>query len=230
MLRALWRKLDETERKWRASFGNDISTPEERRRSLRHLDWMDHGILRRRWHNFAQVAPGVFRSNQPGPDRFASYADMGIRTVLNLRGAVRQSYYLFEEEICAQRGMTLIDVALSARAAPRREALLELLKAFDTAERPLLMHCKSGADRTGLAAALYLLACEGATLATARGQLSRRFLHFRKSKTGMMDHFLDLYERETAVDPMPIRDWIAGQYDPDRLTRSFETYRANDYR
>ncbi|MBI1417305.1 MAG: protein tyrosine phosphatase [Limimaricola sp.] len=230
MIGKLWRRLDQWEREWRNSFGKDITDPHERKRSEWHLDWLDHGILRRRWHNFAEIAPGAYRSNQPNPKRFAAYADMGIRTILNLRGRVRLSPYLFEIEACEKHGLTLVDVAMSARSAPRRESMLELLDAFETMERPFLMHCKSGADRTGLAAAIYLLAVENRPLAEARKQLSVRFVHFRRSKTGIMDHLLDLYERRLAKGPIGIADWLRDEYDQDTLTRSFQAYRDAGYR
>ena len=35
----------------------------------RHAFWMDHEILRALYHNQSKVAPGVYRSNQPSPNR-----------------------------------------------------------------------------------------------------------------------------------------------------------------
>ena len=43
-------------------------------------------FLRFFYHNQAEVAPGVFRSNQPSPDRLNTWAKSGIKTVINLRG------------------------------------------------------------------------------------------------------------------------------------------------
>ena len=51
-------------------------------------------------------------------------------------------------------------------------------------EYPVLVHCKSGADRAGLFAALFLILREGATVAEAREELSPRYGHFRHAKTG----------------------------------------------
>ena len=62
-----------------------------------------------------------------------------------------------------QDGLSLYDLPLSAT---RRPARLELLRLIDVLERcpyPLLIHCKSGADRTGLASALYLMLQRGET-------------------------------------------------------------------
>lgn len=208
------------------SFGNDITDPAERKKSLRHLNWLDHGILRKHWHNFAQVAPGVYRANHPDHVRFEAYAAQGIKTILNLRGAAKQPHYLFEVESCAAFGLDLVDIKMSARNAPPVAALLKLLSTFETAEKPFLMHCKSGADRTGLAAVLYLLTVEGQRLDVARRQLSFRFLHIRRTSTGILDHFFDVYAARNATSPITIADWIKTEYDPEALTLSFAAKQA----
>jgi len=45
------------------------------------------------------------------------------------------------------------------------------------AQKPILIHCREGADRTGLASALYLAAIKKAGEAVAEGQLSIRYGH-----------------------------------------------------
>lgn len=199
----------------------EIETPAGRVRAQRHLDWIDHGILRYRWHNFAQVAPGVYRSNHPTTARFETYAAMGIKSVLTLRGAQHQPQYLFEAETCVRLGLTLECVQLAARKAPPKDRLLMLFETFDTIEKPFLMHCKSGADRTGLSSALYLLAYAGADISVAKAQLSFDFVHIRRTETGILDHFLDVYEARFNETGIAVRDWIATEYDATALTESF---------
>ena len=46
-------------------------------------------------------------------------------------------------------------------AAQRARELLVLLDLFEHCRYPLLIHCKSGSDRTGLASALYLMSRRG---------------------------------------------------------------------
>ncbi len=226
MIRKIWKALDEKERALRRSFGHDITDPRERKRSQRHLNWLDHGVLRILWHNFGQIAPGVYRSNHPAHRRFEAYAAMGIKTVLNLRGVAQQPHYLFEEESCRLLGLALVNVSLSARQAPKVRQLRALLRAFETMDRPFLMHCKSGADRTGLAAALYLMVQEGQPLEVARRQLSFRYLHIRRTATGILDHFLDVYAARNARSPIGIVEWIESEYDPKALSQSFSKKQA----
>ncbi|WP_095590580.1 tyrosine-protein phosphatase [Actibacterium ureilyticum] len=222
-LKSHLRRLD---RRLRDSFGNDITTPAGRRAAYLHFNLMDHAFLRVLWTNMAQIAPGVWRSNQPGPARLRRYRDMGIRTVISLRGDSTKSHHLLEQEACEELGIDLWVTALNARQAPRRKKLLELLDFFDRVEKPFLMHCKSGSDRAGLAAALYLMHVEGQPVEVAAKQLSIRFLHLKNAPTGILDHMLDMYAADTAQTPMPIRQWIVERYSPAKLTESFAQWRG----
>ncbi len=226
MIRKILTTLNRKERALRHSFGHDITDPKERRRSHWHVAWLDHGIFRTFWHNFEKVADGVYRSNHPDHKRFEAYAAMGIKTVLNLRGVANQPHYLFSAESCEKLGMQLVTVQMSARKAPKVEQLLRLFEAFETMERPFLMHCKSGADRTGLVATLYLMIHEGKSLEVARRQLSFRFLHIRRTATGILDHFLDVYAARDAQSPMAIAEWVKSEYDREALTKSFAVKQA----
>ena len=213
--KALERHLDQT-------LGKDISTPRARRMAMLHFLVVDHGVLRILWSNLHEVVPGVWRSNQPSRARLRAYKKMGIKTVLNLRGAARRSPFLFEQEACDALDLEMINHKLSARTLPRKAYLLALLDTFETIEKPFVMHCKSGADRAGLAAALYLLHVEGASIEEAKRQLSFRYAHIRASKTGVLDHVLDSYAADCETSPMPIQMWIRKNYNRKRLQRQFE--------
>lgn len=195
-----------------------LSDPRGRRRARLHAEFVDHGLLRHAWTNMAQLAPGVWRSNHPGARRLRLARDAGILTVVSLRGSAPTPQALLEAEACAALGLRFVTVALRARLAPRREDVLQIFEVFRTAERPLLMHCKSGADRAGFASALFLLH-EGRPLAEARRQLSLRFLHVRASRTGILDHILDLYAPHEGA--LGIEEWIRTRYDADAAQAGF---------
>ncbi|ANB35020.1 protein tyrosine/serine phosphatase [Rhodovulum sulfidophilum] len=220
-------RLAAIERRMTERHGADLSAPGARRAALWHFHLMDHAFLRVLWTNLVEIAPGVWRSNQPSPARLRRYRDMGIRTVISLRGGNRpHSHWLLEEEACAALGLRLEAVPVRARHLVPRETLLALLDIFDTAERPMVMHCKSGSDRAGFAAALYLIHAEGTPVAQARKMLSWRFLHSRRSKAGVLDLVLDRYETDTADSPMTLRDWISTRYDPAAIETEFKAGRS----
>lgn len=218
MLGAFFNRIHEIERNFSRSFGTDISTPKGRRAAKWHFYMSDHGFLRGLWTNQFEIAPGVWRSNQPSQARLRKLAQMGIKTVLNLRGEDKFSFFLFEREACAALGLTLINHKIYARQLVPRERFMELFEIFDRIEKPFVLHCKSGADRAGLVSALWLLDKEGATIEQAKAMLSFRYVHLKRTKTGILDHLLETYEADA---PMPIRDWFAKQYDPAAITASF---------
>lgn len=200
----------------------DLTNPEHRKLAEHHFRWADHAVLRTYWTNFAEIAPDVYRSNQPDPARWDAYAAMGIKSVVNLRGAARKSpYFLFEEECTERLGMTRYDISFGARAAPTVKALLRLLDIFRQIEKPFLLHCKSGADRAGLASAIYLHAIAGRPISEARKMLSVRFLHLKFTKTGILDLFLSQYEARHIATGIGFEDWVRTEYDPEALRSAF---------
>lgn len=195
-----------------------LGTPSERRRAERHAEWADVGFLRRKWHNDGRVAQGLMRSNNPNAERYRDYAAQGIRTVLNLRNDVNKAPCLLARERVEDAGMRYISYPMATRRAPTRDQLLGLIELFPMLEQPVLMHCKSGADRTGLAAAIWLLHQEGASLAEARKELGLRYLHFKESETGVLDAVLDQFAPfEGTVD---FADWVAASYDPEKAKQA----------
>ncbi|MCA8881731.1 MAG: tyrosine-protein phosphatase [Rhodobacteraceae bacterium] len=214
------------ERALRDRFGRDISTPRARRHAFWHFQLLDHAFLRIVWWNLAEIAPDVWRSNQPSPSRLKRYKRMGIRSVINLRGEARQSPFLFEQEACRELGLTLHNITLSARKLVPRENILQLIELMRTAERPFVLHCKSGSDRAGFASAIYLAVIEGKPVSVARRQLHWRFLHLASTDTGILDHVFDVYEADTHTAPMDFETWVKTRYDHEALTQSWNAKRA----
>ena len=113
-----------------------------------------------------------------------------IKSVLNLRGAhAGQPWY--DEEIAAagELGLAHFDYPLSAKRFVTSQQIDEILDIMRNAPKPLLIHCKSGSDRTGLVAALYRFSETGAAAAEADRELSLVYGHFPylTSRSGAMD-------------------------------------------
>lgn len=217
----IWSSLKTWQKNAREKYTHDIFDPEERRKSRFYTLWIDHEILRIHWHNFANIAPGAYRSNHPTRARFEEYTAMGIKTVLNLRGATRHSHYKFEVETCEALGLALIDIPLSARSAPPKVRLLEVVDLLPTLQKPFLMHCKSGADRTGLVSAIYLMSVEGQSVEEAKKQLSFRFLHLAFTKTGILDYVIWSYRKRIEQGYIGFREWVETEYNSAEMTAGF---------
>jgi protein tyrosine/serine phosphatase len=152
--------------------------------------------------NFHVVEAGIlYRSAQPDTDELAAAARQhGIKSVLNLRGRNPGSYW-YDEEIAASRelGLAHYDYSLSAKRVVTRQQIAEILDIVRQAPKPLLIHCKSGADRAGLVSALYRFALAGATPEDADRELSLVYGHFPylTSRSGAMDDSFWGYVRAT---------------------------------
>lgn len=130
--------------------------------------------------NFHAVVPGeVYRAAQPeGEDLRRWAAEHGLRSVLNLRGTHDDSDWYREESATAHElGLVLADFPLSARQNPGTETMAQLVDLMRRLPKPLLIHCQGGADRTGLAAALYLASIAGVGEDVAGKQISFAFGH-----------------------------------------------------
>lgn len=206
----------------------DLATEQGRRRANYDLTWGDHGFLRVWFQNLHQISDEMWRSNQPSPKQIAQHArERGIRTIINLRGESPKGYYLLEKEACAANGIDLVDFQMFSRDTPTVEKLREARALFETIRYPALMHCKSGADRAGIMAVLYMHFRKGLPIAEAVEQLSFRYLHVREGKTGMLDFFFETYLEAQKETGLSFMDWIEGPYDRLEVKNAFlRTWKA----
>jgi len=214
--------LRRIQRRWKDGWIADPDGAGSRRSKTIDMLLFDHGLLRKLWRNQHEVAPGVWRSSQPDPAAIRRLAGQGVRAIVNLRGATEWGSYFLEREACAAAGIELVDFKLNSRRLPSRAELLALDALFERLPQPFLMHCKSGADRAGFAAALYLLLRQDMPVEEAKRQLSWRYLHLRGAATGVLHFLLERYAADSAAEPMRFRDWVERRYDPEALEAAYQ--------
>ena len=201
------------------AFRGDIAR--ERGAAWRDSLVVDHGVFRLVWTNFAEVYPGLYRSNHPTPGQLArARRRLGLTTLINLRGRRFCGSDALSREAAARLGLRHVDMAFESRGAPHRERILRFHEIVASLDGPALMHCKSGADRAGLASGLAVLFAGGDSGAAMR-QLSWRFGHWRAARTGVLDAFFELYARE-GEGRVPFLDWVRDGYDEAGLRRTFK--------
>jgi protein tyrosine phosphatase (PTP) superfamily phosphohydrolase (DUF442 family) len=172
--------------------------------------------------NFGVVDEGVvYRSAQPLGGLADLIARKRIATVLNLRGGSgADSWYAAEVDVTRRLGVDLYDLPLVATVRPSRKQLLTVLDVLDRCKYPLLIHCKSGSDRTGLVSGLYLMSREGVDPERAEDAFSiyyghvpllgTRHLHepFREYAEWLRSH----HQTHT---PERLRNWVAHDYQAE---------------
>ena len=155
--------------------------------------------------NLRTVESGlVYRSAQLSEEEFTRQVKkLGIRSVINLRGEnLGADWYEAEVKAAKNLDVTLINYRMSAQVRLSVEQMKELVLVMKGAPKPVLIHCRAGSDRTGLASALYCLE-EGMTPSFMSLQLSRGLGHctFFFSKSIAMDQSLAHYMQVKSAHP-----------------------------
>jgi protein tyrosine phosphatase (PTP) superfamily phosphohydrolase (DUF442 family) len=169
--------------------------------------------------NFHTVLPGeVYRSAQPSKLQLEDWIRRyRIRTIINLRGDNVEPWYYEEHDTGRALGVKVVDVGLWAKHAPLAEEFRLLVTTLAEAPRPILVHCNSGGDRSGLAAAVAVLLSRDYDITCARRQLSVYFGHNPFGLAACHDRLLDRYEewlaqRGVEHHPEHLREWARAAY------------------
>jgi protein tyrosine phosphatase (PTP) superfamily phosphohydrolase (DUF442 family) len=187
-------------------------------RALAWLDLLvvDHGFLRLCYRNRHRLAEQVWRSAQPTPGDLKRFKRGGLKSVICVRGGRDFGAWPLEIEACERLQLNLKKVSIRAREAPRKEDLLDLIDLFQSIPYPVLIHCKSGADRTGFVAAIYLLTVEGRSPQEALGQLALRYGHLRFSRAGILRKVIETFCQDSSG--LHFREWVETRYDGNEIT------------
>lgn len=144
--------------------------------------------------NFHKVDNSVFRSGQLFTFNMPYYVEKhGIKSIINLRGVSQRDWYKDETNYANSLGIKHYNYGFSDRKVQSIEKMNRLVELIKKAPKPVLIHCKAGADRASLASALYLLDVKNDKQASE--QISLRYGHFPwlGSKTKAMDKSYENY-------------------------------------
>ncbi len=146
--------------------------------------------------NFGQVNLHIYRGAQPRAGGIRRLAQLGIKTIINLRAANERT--AAEEQEAETAGLRFINVPMPDFSRPSDEQVRRVLALLDDRTNyPVFIHCKRGADRTGVIIACYRITHDGWTdrqaLAEAKGYGMNWF------QRGMKDFVEDFYEQHAAT-------------------------------
>lgn len=104
--------------------------------------------------NFHSVNSEVSRGGQPTPEGFRNLAAMGVKTIVDLRGAGERSKS--EKKLVKALGMRYVHIPMSGIRPPTKDALSAALRVLnESSDGPVFVHCRRGSDRTGAVLAVY---------------------------------------------------------------------------
>jgi protein tyrosine/serine phosphatase len=163
----------------------------------------------------------VYRSAQPLGGLPGLVAEKRIATVLNLRGGSdKDPWYAAEVDATRRLGVDFYDLPLVATVRPSRSQLLTVLELLDRCKYPLLIHCKSGSDRTGLVSGLYMMSRRDTPPERAEAAFSLYYGHVpilgtRHLHEPFREYAEWLKSRQLIHDPERFRNWVAHEYRAD---------------
>lgn len=135
-----------------------------------------------------QVNERLYRSAQPHKGGLKRLHELGINTVINLRGASDRTRA--QEAEARALGMNYFTISLPNWGRPddaRVARILEIINAPESGR--VLIHCRSGVDRTGMIVAIHRMRDEGWTSNDALAEAERNGM--RKIQFWMRDYAED---------------------------------------
>ncbi|MGA7413127.1 MAG: tyrosine-protein phosphatase [Bryobacteraceae bacterium] len=110
-------------------------------------------------HKFYRVDEHIYRSAQPSREGLQALPKLGIKTVIDLRGASERAS---ESELLGTMGIKYVNIPMPALGAPSLESVKQALALLiDQNAWPILIHCERGADRTGTVIACLRISQDG---------------------------------------------------------------------
>jgi protein tyrosine/serine phosphatase len=144
--------------------------------------------------NFHSITVGeAYRSAILDRDELEHYIQKHeIKSIINLLGShPDEPWYREEIEVSAEKNVEHYDLSLPLTREPTGDEVRNLVEVFKNAPRPVLIHCKAGADRSGLAAAMWKVIVDKEPKSEAKKQLSIWYGHIPIGGTIAMDRFLE---------------------------------------
>jgi tyrosine-protein phosphatase SIW14 len=143
--------------------------------------------------NFHKVSDQLYRGAQPLEGGFKKLSELGVKTVINLRGP--DDRVSGEQKESESAGMQYFNVPMPGLSAPSDEQVARTMAIInDPNNQPVFIHCKHGADRTGTVTALYRISREGWTADRAITEARRNGMSW--AEFGMRSYISNYYKQQ----------------------------------
>jgi tyrosine-protein phosphatase SIW14 len=127
----------------------------------------EHGLP-----NFGRVTDNLYRGGQPSSEGLKSLHAMGVGIVVDFREKPVEE--AAEKRQVESLGMKSIDIPWSANHGPSSAQIVEFLDLVRAnPDTKIYVHCRRGADRTGVMIASYRIAVEHMSVADALSEMHR---------------------------------------------------------
>jgi tyrosine-protein phosphatase SIW14 len=145
--------------------------------------------------NFHQLSAQLYRGAQPKADGIKRLAQLGIKTIVNLRADDERARA--EEQEAKAAGLRYFSIPFKNLGRPTDEQIQQVLAIINSPEnQPVFVHCRRGADRTGTVMAIYRIEHDGWTGGQAKKEANRYGMRFWQ--LGMKNYIKDYYRERLA--------------------------------
>lgn len=111
--------------------------------------------------NGGKISDSLFRGAQPHLEGFQQLKNLGITTIVDLRGE-DPGKIKWERQQAEALGIRFINIPVSGWSPPTNEQVAQFLTLFqDRSREKIFVHCRFGDDRTGVFVATYRMALQG---------------------------------------------------------------------
>lgn len=142
--------------------------------------------------NYHKVSEKLYRGGQPLAGGVKRLAELGISTIINLRGEDERAQA--EQKEAEAAGLRYFSVALPGLSRPSDQQVARLMEIIDAPENgTVFIHCKRGSDRTGTVVAIYRITHEDWTAARATSEAKQHGMSWMEF--GMKDYISDYYRQ-----------------------------------
>lgn len=152
--------------------------------------------------NFQQIDPHVYRGAQPSDKGFKYLAQIGVKTVIDLREADARSKE--EESLVTAAGMNYVNVPMTGLTPPTTAEIKRILGILeDDKGGAVFVHCLRGADRTGAVIASYRIDHDGWDNERALSEAKARGMSFFQFPRQSFIRTFQRQAAEMAAAPTP---------------------------
>ncbi len=168
------------------AYARGLADPPQRTEGQARPDYWAQPVAVGGAPNLYRVSEDLYRSAQPSADGMRALETMGIKTVVNLR--------LIHSDRDELAGTHLQYFHLPMVAwHPQEDDVIAFLRIVgDKAYTPVLVHCRVGADRTGIMVAVYRIVVSGWTKDEAIAEMTQGGFGFNPGWENLVQFVRDL--------------------------------------
>jgi tyrosine-protein phosphatase SIW14 len=155
--------------------------------------------------NLHKVSDHLYRGAQPLTGYARMLGELGVKTVINLRGADEVSRD--EQKEAETAGLRYFSISMPGLSAPSDDQVNKVMAIIDDpANQPVFIHCRRGSDRTGTIAAVYRISHEGWNAERAIAEAKHYGMSWAEfGMKGYISNFYDRQSKQKAVGATPAR-------------------------